>query len=92
MPAPLRDVGLVALPDAVRVKRSVEVGGDVAIDAGFMRMQIGEKQIAADALNHCGNIALHARHVIDRQAKTDEGGRVVDVDISQVSQAKKENR
>ena len=49
-----------------------------------MRIDIGEKQIAADTSHHRGNIALHARHVADGHARADEARRIVDVNVFQI--------
>ena len=48
---------------AVRIERRLEIGGHGTTHARLVRVQILDERIFADAPDHGGNVALHARHV-----------------------------
>ncbi len=68
-------------PPCGGIQRLAKFGGDVGCQTLLVSEEIGEEQVAADALGDGGEAALHARHVADRNPEADKAGRVLDVDV-----------
>src|ERR1700730_8477311 len=72
------------VPDRGRIGFLGKIGGYRAGHALLVAGKIGHEQVPADAGRHQRDVAPHAGNVADRQAETDESGRIVNMDVAQV--------